>query len=346
MAAAFPSGMNTFVPSFDATGQLIVGYSRKPKDFPLNEYVTLIPVKRSTGYYLKLTPENAARILSGNVADFVWHDGNDAPSGEWNTESHEFVQYFTTRYAFPFRLGYKAVQQADWKILAVHAANVAQQAMTGRTLNVVTKLTTAANWPSAHTSATATALGVGGDLGAGTGADPRIKKAINKMAQQILKATLGVVRPRDLKLVMSPVLADRLGRSQEMHDYVKSSPFALAQIRGDSPSQNGVWGLPDQIYGVPVVVEDAVRVTSRKGATLTSGFIFPDNGLLMVARPGQLVMEGGRAFSTAVLFMFEEMTVESKDDPDNRRNQGRVVEDYAAELASTISGYYLQDATS
>src|SRR5260370_1138471 len=123
MAAVYPGQNNTFVPSFDATGQLVVGYSRNPKDFAINKYITIVPVKRSTGYYLKLTAENAARILNSNLADFMWPDGNDAPSGEWNNESFQFPTFNTLRYNFPFRLGYKAIQQADWKILATEGAN-------------------------------------------------------------------------------------------------------------------------------------------------------------------------------------------------------------------------------
>jgi len=166
------------------------------------------------------------------------------------------------------------------------------------------------------------------------------------MAQRVQKATLGVVRPRDLAFVVSPTSADLMGRSAEVHAYLANSPFALAQVRGDAPNQNGLWGLPDALYGIPIIVDDTVRVSSRKGAaTLVSGYILGNQGI-MVARPGQLVSDGSSAFSTCVLFMFEEMTVESKDDSDNRRTMGRVVEDYAAVLASDISGYLISDVTS
>ena len=331
----------------------MVAYSRNPKDFAVNKYVTLVPVKRSVGYFLKLTAENAARILSTTAADNVWTDGADSPSGEWNTESHNFVSYNTIRYAFPFRLGWKAVQQADWKILATHSANAAQQAMTGRTLNVVQTITTTGNWNANHTAATGTASPGGAALGSGTASSPVLKKAINGMARQIMLDTLGVVRPKDLVIVVSPVGADYLARSTEIHQYLQQSPFALAQVRGDAPSQNGLWGLPDAIYGIPVVVEDAVRVTSRKGATLATQWLFDINAgggskasLVMVARPGQLVSEGSSSFSTVAVFAYEEMTVESKDDSDNRRTKGRVVDDYAVALVSDISGYDIVDITS
>jgi hypothetical protein len=353
MAAAFPSGFNTFVPSFDATGRLVVAFSRNPKDFAVNKYATIVPVKRSIGYFLKLTAQNAARIVSSTVAEAVWDDGQDAPSGEWNDESHAFVIYNTIRYAFAFRLGWKAVQQADWKIVATHAANTAQQAMTGRTLNVVQTLTTTGNWSTNHTFNTGTASPGGAALGSGSASSPVLKKAINGMGRQIMLDTLGVVRPKDLVIVVSPVGADYLARSQEVHTYLQQSPFALAQVRGDAPSQNGLWGLPDALYGVPVVIEDTVRVTSRKSASsLTTQWVWDVNAgggtkasLVLLARPGQLVSEGSSSFSTVAVFMYEEMTVETRDDPDHRRTQGRVVEDYAVNMTSDITGVYIVDIT-
>ena len=340
----FPSGTNTFVPSFDATGQLIVAYSRNPKDFPLNRYVQIIPVKRSVGYYLKLTAENAARVLGSAAQDFVWHDGNDAPTGVWNLNSFNFLPFYTTRYAFPFRLGWKTIEQADWKIVATESASAAQQAMTARTLVVANKLTTSTNWNTNHVNS-ATSLG-GGFWSAGTAANPIIKKSINAMAIQIQKDTLGVVRLKDLVLVISPVVADAMGRSQEVHTYLQQSPFALAQVRGDQPSQNGIWGLPDAHYGVPVVVEDTVIVTQKKGAAIAPAYLFNTNDAMLLARPGSLVSEGSKSFSTVGLFMLEEMTAETKDDPDNRRTSGRVVEDYDVEILSDISGYLVTNCLS
>lgn len=347
MATAFPGGYNTFVPSFDTTGKLVVAYSRNPKDFAINKWLTLIPVKRSVGYYLKLTAENAARILSSNVSDFLWADGNDTPSGEYNTESFEFKSFTTIRYAFPFRLGHKAIQQADWKVEAQHAAMAAQQAMTGRTINAAQLVLASANWAASHVAATGTAL-AGAALNTGTATNQILKKALNAIGKKIQKDTLGVVRPKDLCVVLNPDLADALSRSAEIASYLVSSPFALAQVRGDSPSQNGLWGLPDALYGFPIVVEDAVQVAQRKGATAAPAYLFSTssspNPLVVVARPGGLVSEGSSAFSTVVQFLFEEMTVETKDDPDNRRTKGRVVEDYATVLASDISGYLVQDS--
>lgn len=341
--AGFPSGTNTFVPSFDASGHLVVAYSRNPKDFPLNKWTTLTPVKKSIGYYLQVTAEQAARIINSDLADFVWPDSNDAPSGIWGTESFNFQPYNTTRFAFPFRLGYKANEQADWKILALHAAFVAQQAMTGRAVRMINAATTTGNYDSSHVKTVknwqATLGGTQAFLNAGTTSNPAIKNTFNGMAQQIVLDVNGAIKRGDLFVLFNPKTAAEMAASSEIQDYVKNSPFAMAQVRGDVPSNNGLWGLPDTLYGYNVIVEDTVKVTSRKGATRSSSFAFPDNELLMGARVGSQVSEaGGPSFSTYHIFAYEEMTVEQRDDPDNRRITGRVVEDYDVAVVAPATG--------
>jgi hypothetical protein len=364
MAAVYPSGTNTYLPSFDATGNMIVSFSRNVKDFALNKYVTITPVTKSTGYYLRLTYEQAARVSNANLNDFVWHDGNDAATGEFNKESFTFDSYKTERYAFPFRLGYKAVDQADWKIIAQHSAIIGQQAMTARTLQVFNKINTNTNWDLTSgteqwystASLALTGLGVAGGtssstsglagLARGTANNPVIKKFLNAAAIRMNKKTLGVVGPKDLQWVMSPSVAQVLAVSEELQDYLKQSPFALSQVRGDSASQNGIYGLPDQLYGYNVVIEDAVRIGQKKKDTAAPDYIW-GNTTALIARPGQLVgFEGAPSFSALHLMMYEEMTVEQRDDPDNRRITARVVEDYGTEVVAPVAGFVIQNSLS
>ena len=59
-------------------------------------------------------------------------------------------------------LGELAVEQAEWDVLAQHARIQAQQCMTWRTQQVVTDITTSANWDGntvAATSITGVKLG-------------------------------------------------------------------------------------------------------------------------------------------------------------------------------------------
>ena len=60
----------------------------------------------------------------------------------------------------------------------------------------------------------------------------------------------------------------------------------------------------------------------------------------MVARPGGLESsEGSQSFGTAHIFSYEEMSTEQRDDPDNRRISGRVVEDYDVQIVAPITGF-------
>ncbi len=354
MAFAYPSGNpgNTFVPSFEASGQLVVSYSRNPKDFPVNQYITLVPVKRSIGYYLQITAANAARLLGTGSngyldgSDIVWADGAKAPLGYFNTESFSFQPFLTTRFCPAVPLGYKAVEQSSWKIQAFHAAMLAQQAMTLRTARVVGNMLTSANWPSTNTSTFQTAATNGGSSSTnfanlGTPTNPLLKFALDYAAQQINLLTLGVVRPKDLLLVLQPNSAARLADTQEVHTYLQQQVGSIKVIKGeDDFNPNEAWGLPRQLYGYKIVVEDGVQVTTPKGVAVSPGYIMSNNSAVLMARPGSLVgVEGAPSFSTIHLFSYEEMTVESMDDTNNRRHLLRVVDDYDVRNVSNISGY-------
>lgn len=339
MTAAYPGVSNTYLVSHEATNNLIVGYSRNPKDFALTEYIQIVPVTKNTGAYLRITADEAARVLSNDLKELRWGDGEEAPMHAEGLESHEFDTYRTTRYALGFSLGDLTIQMASWDLIAMHAAIKAQQAMTARTVLTNAFLETTGNYDATHT-ATATAAG-GGKWDVSTVTDLFIKKSLRYAALIIKKDTLGQVSPKDLVVVVNPNTAAQASESAEVHSYLKESPFALAQIRGDSPSQNGKYGLPDYLYGYKFVIEDAVQNPNAKGATSQAKeFVQTDTVALMLARVGGIQgMFGGPSFTTASLFMLEEMTVETKRDDDNRRTKGRVVENYAAEMTAPSSGF-------
>jgi len=182
--------------------------------------------------------------------------------------------------------------------------------------------------------------GDSGDIAQGTSKGPVFKKALNAVARKINKDTLGACGPKEMCMIINPTVADALSRSKELHTYLKESPVALAQIRGDSESINGKYGLPDKLYGYDIIVEDVVRVSNKKGATRATDYVLGDNEAWILARPGDLVgFEGSPSFSTVHLFAYEEMTVEQKDDPDNRRINARIVEDYGVEIVAPITAF-------
>ncbi len=159
--------------------------------------------------------------------------------------------------------------------------------------------------------------------------------------------TLNAVKLNDLILVVSPLDAANMAVSQEIVDHIKGSPEALAQIRGDLPGRNVAFGLPDKLYGFPVIVEATVKVTTRKGASSTSrSFVMGQGSPFMCSRPGGLVgLYGAPSFSTGTFFMLEEMTTEWLNDAKNRRTLGSVVENFDFQMTAPVSGFLFTSAT-
>ncbi|CAK9093030.1 Uncharacterized protein SCF082_LOCUS43762, partial [Durusdinium trenchii] len=311
----------------------------KMSDFAVNEYVQIVPVKKSTGLYLNMTIEECARIVNADLADFQWPDGADAPQSFDAVESFEWLNYLTKRYAYDFVMGNKTVEQATWEIDEQHLRIQAQKAMTARTLKAITALTTSGNYDSSHVSNPEAIAGNTGKWDESTTARQDVRNSLNYAAETILLDTNGAVNEEDLKLVIGPTLARKLAKTQEIVDYIKGSPDALNQIK--EGGKNARFGLPNTLYGWDVVVEKTVRVTSRKGASSTSrSFILTDSNAIMTARPGSLEgVADAPNFSTCSIFMYEEMTVEKKQDADHRRLRGRVVEDYDVKMTAPVSGF-------
>lgn len=337
MAYVFPGGSNTYVPSLEATGSLIINFARSPDKFPMTQYVGIKTVTADTGYYVQIKGDEAARIINTDGRDNTWYDGAEAPTGNWNTEAHQFSSYVCKRYIHPFTLGQKAVAQASWDVVAQHAGIVAAKAMTLRTNRMITTLTTSGNW--GNNTDTATSVG-GGKWNASSTSLLYIKNSVEAVCIKINRATNSVVQPKDLQLVISPTLAKDISVNAEMTDSLKNSYWQLDVIRGNATFQQ--WGLAPELYGVKLVIEDTVNVTTKKNVTRSDGYALPATVALFLARPDGLVSpNGGPSFNTATLFAYEEFTVEIKDDPDNRRTVGRIVEDVSEVVTAPASGYYL-----
>ena len=343
MPAQFPGGAtNTYVPSTEATNNMVVDFSRNPTKFALNKYIQIVPVTKDVGYYTEMTVEEAGRIMHTDLRGHNWADGEDQPSDKGQTESFEFKAYQTKRRVFGFRIGEKAAKQASWDILAQHGRIKAQQAMTGRTQIVTTLLTTAANWPTDNTKAVSTISGVTGKWDVSTTARKDIKRSIDFGIDQIRKATLGGVSLDEIKLVMSPGCARKISVSQEIIDYIKGSPDAQKELEGKL-GPNTQYGLPTYLYGVELCIEDAVKVTNRKGAAKVTSYVWGDTTPALISRPGALVAtedsNTAPRFSTVALFSFSDMVVESKHDTDNKVHKGRIIDDFDVRVTAGISGF-------
>jgi hypothetical protein len=336
--ASFPGASNTYLVSTDATNNLVVDFSRNPKTFKLSDWTRYTPVKKNHGAYIRMTVEEAGRILNTNGSDFLWGDGATAEIGQGNTESFNFETYRTKRHAFPYAMGELAADQAQWDVTAQHDRIKAQQAMTMRTQAAVTAAQTGGSYASGHSLAVTSISGVTGAHDLSTTARRDIKRTIDYGADLIRVATLGAVMPKDIIVVVGPDYARRVSNSQELVDHIKHSDHAREEIEsGLGP--NSQYALPSTLYGYKLVVEDAVKTTSRKGGTVAKSYIWGTSYMLICARPGALEgIEGSPDFATVTVFLKEEMTVENKHDKDNRRYLGRVVDDFGVVVTAPATG--------
>lgn len=339
-----PGGSNTFIPGFGGSGSLgdslVIDFSRNPKKFMLPRWAQYVPSKLNVGRYVKMTVEEAGRVLNSNNADNIWSDGKERPLGTGNNETFGFHPYQTIRYSYNCNVGKLASEQAVWDVVGAEARRRAQQAMTKRTNLAVTAAQTTGNYDSSHTAAV-TGLGsiVTGKWDVSTTARLDIKKSIDYAVDVIRKDTLGVVSADDMVLVVSPGCARKMAASQELADFVKGSPAARDYIEGKM-GPSAAYGLPKYYSNVEIVVEDAVKVTSRKGATRVASYVADDTKPFLCSRPGGL--EGvaeAPSFSTITVFLKEDMTVEQEQDSWNRLTKCSVTDDVAVVVTASVSGF-------
>lgn len=354
----YPGPSNVYVPNHEASGRLVVDFARNPKDFAVNRYTQTVPVDQILGLFQQMTVEERGRMLTSTAAEYVFADGADAPLGAEGTESFIWQQFLATRYAYPFVIGQMTAQQATWDIISQHSGIMAQKAMTVRTQLAYTQLTTSGNYASGHVSTVfgGSITGTSGNWAQSTTARADIKRSLFFAFEKIMDDTLsGVTRMEDMVLVIGSAVAALIAESQEIIDYIKGSPDAYAAIRGDLPNQmtNRLYGLPADLYGFPLVVDVTRKVTSAKLATRAASAIFGGLGNIgslnafMIARPGGLVGVAGApsyCFLHNFVYKLFDMLVETKNDDDNKRIKGRVIDAFVMKVPAPQAGFWFQNA--
>lgn len=354
MATLRYPGRWTYLPR--ATGQ-IIEYIRKPKDFPINRYSQFVPTPASSFVYHYIDPDQPVRMVSD--AEWAWGPGDARPTGNANQLSFYMVPGKTNRRSYPYTLDEETVQQNkefnDIDFTVQNAGSVACQAMVNRTNRVITMLQTASNW-GANTADANTINGGYGNF-RNASADPSspnflaIKRAIGNACKVIRLSTNGMVKRRDLRLVLSLGLAEIMADTDEIYNYVKFGPYSQKAQRGDDRDMDEDGGLPPKLYGVEVCIEDSTLVNvypnaSGTAASIASGqrvFIKNDTTAILTSRVGGVEGSyGAPSFTTTQVYFFgPPMQVEEFPDPKNRRVEGFVTEDYQEVLAAPASGFFI-----
>jgi hypothetical protein len=340
-APGIGGGLNTFVPTFSAaTGQIQIEFTRSVNRFAITQYAQIVPVQAMSGYFLKVDEQETARVV--NTQDFLWPLGEDRPTGI--NSDFQFTQFTAQRFQTSFHIPQETARQAQWDIVASHARIAAAKMMTHRSLRMATQLTTTSNYTSSGGGQNYYATGTAISGGTYTATDG-VQKIIRAAIERIVQNTVGAVSAKDILMVINPTTARLLASSDGVRDYVKNYPAALSFLKGDDTFAS--YGLPQSLFGLGgVVVDDTVRVSSRKGVTDARGFFYGTSAapsMVFVSRPGGLVGNEGPSFSTATIFAYEDMTVETLDDPWNRRIRGSVTDNSATVLTAPLSAVYIAD---
>jgi len=344
----YPAGSNTYIPNWEATG-IIIKFTRDASKFRINKYLKFLTVPKDQGYYLTLDADNPYRII--NPADWAWEDGADAPGGRGNKQGFGFQPYKTSRMCFPFTLGQKSVTQAEWPIVAEHAMMAACQAMTLRTIVSTALLTNTANWTGSF--GTNTSAQSAQWTNAASNTSNAIQTDINTAMIAIEQASGGIVTDEEaLNITLNPVTARGIAKSYEYKQYIQGSPDALAAIT-DQRNPNRKYGLAPYLYGLALVVENAIQVTTPKSDNVASplaqsrSYIWANQYVNITSKPTGLVGEDQQTldFSTVAMRSLENLTTETKADPDNRRETGRVVDEFCTCVQAPQTGYLITGVT-
>lgn len=346
MVMATPGANSVYVKDHESSNRMRVDFSRDPKTFAVNRYAQIWPAKKQAGLYLEMGIEEAARVISDDGAEFNWSDGGDRPNDHGSLEDFEWKAFLTKRKSYTTTIGDLTSEQCTWDILEQHLAKLSQKAMTVRTMAAQTELQNASNYAASHTSAVASIGSNSGNFGAATTQNQIIKRSLNHAAEVILKDTLGAVRRKDLIFVIGPELAHIISETQEFVDHVKGSPEAYGQVKGELEGLNTEWQMPDKLYGIPLVVEDCVRVSNRKGGTVAKSFVLGSAKAMLISRIGGLTgVSDAPSFSSIVQFMKEEHTVEREHEKWERRTKLGVTDDFQAKLVAPVSSFLFTSAS-
>lgn len=360
---AFPhfGGYNSFVPA--ATGQ-IIGYMRNPKRYRVNNYVQLIPTQKTVFVWYKLHPDDMGqRVLTD--AEWVWTDGAKRPENHANKMRFDTVEAQCIRRNYDFVLGWETLEQADVNVLVAHTSMAQNQCMTNYTKRIIALLENSANWEGNTAAANDLNDGHGyWDLASSDPTSPNylaIKKSLDAAASRILLSTNNAVdwEKEAPKLLISPELALKISETDEIHNYIRESPYSIDQIKGRKAGQNARWGLPDSLYGFDLEIEASTVVTERPQtdgglASTTSGspaprrYIKSSDSAVILSRDGGIDgVAGAPNFSTVQAYYYKsEIQLEVQDVSWDRRTLGSCVEHKAEVLAAPASGFLISDVLS
>jgi hypothetical protein len=343
----YPGSNDVYVPSLSS--DLVVEFSRNPEKFPLIEYCDYRIVDKMRGLWVNYLNDGQARVVSDS--DNEWADGADSPKLLDGTSAFTFPQYNCIRRRQPKQIGHQAIDQAGWDLAATEIRFLAMQMMTKRVKRIHKTLTTQANWSyglnlanSNYATATTASAGVttpGAWSTTTSATGPIIRQSLAFAQIAIDQGTYGVVKAEDLYLVVNPNVAKIVALSYEFLDFVKQNPTAISIW--ENQSQFRRYGLPENVMGLRVVVDDTTYNSAPPGAPAVLNFTLSNSYAILMTKQKAVSPAAGGTFSTFNAFLYEDFIVEQYSDPEQRRTNFYVTESIDDSIiVAPQSGYLLK----
>lgn len=259
MTAVSPSPGSVQVQELAASDNLRIQYSRAPERFAINRAIARVPSPRVIGRYLRIS--SAAGTMIDGTTGGNWPDGTPRPRGY--PVPHEMPLFECDRSSFGGRLGTLTVDQAQWDILASHSQVYAQQAMTDKTFQFESLVSTPSSLGGGDTMTNL----VSGTIISTDASTRYIRKAFDAAKGAIVAATHGAVARSQVICCMGSDTAVAIAQSAEAAAFMVNHSAAYAAFgSGFDPSVGA--GTVDQfglflstIFQTPIVIFEE-RVTT------------------------------------------------------------------------------------
>lgn len=346
----YPSSTNVIIPSYDGigAGKLIVDFAKNAKDFLVNQMVTQTPVTQLSGYWKRFDPAEVVRIADDPAA-YAFQDGQEFPTGAQEKQRFVNVPYAISRVGLPYPIGYMERDQSPEDVGGLATNILGVKLMNLRTQKFYSLVTNTSNYYTANTFTVSTAVGTASQTWAnGTSSQPNIRMTFNYISEQISLKSNGLVNGEDVVCLISPQVARAMSRSAEIIDYIKQTPNSWDEIRGNAPNQNKNYSIPDQLYGIKVVIDSTVVNYGPRG-TDAREFFAPENGALFLCKPGVIKAQTpATSFSSVHFFTYApmEMLLESWDQPWNKRILYQGIDMMDAKFVSPETSFYVTQTAS
>ncbi len=307
----------------------------------------LVKAPKPVVEYALLDPDQPVRVVTD--AEFDWPDGKPRPSGNNNMGNFIWQEVRCYRRNYPYTIGEQAVETASgWNPKAFFNAQIMSQAGTNITARFVTLMETAANWT--YSADANTLNGGGGTWDKSSNVEwtanyLAIKKSIFAAMKQVILNTNGMIPWKDWILIVSPGLAEAMAETGEIHDYLARQEQSYKVLEGENPDVAENWGLPRKLYGLKVVVEDAVQVKEPPNSTGTAAttnrvWCKSDHSAVICTRIGGINGNyGSPTASTFQRYFYKyDLAVEAFHEPKDKLYNSNVVDQFKEIISSPRAG--------